>query len=169
MMYESGWSHDRTEWDECIAAMQHTASLMREPHVSVIERFEEVRSHAGWPTDGKRGEIPARDPAARRWSLCYSLAIGDFYYIFSDNTSHRHDWYPEYDVKIGQPVGEGEQVSLHVWQRRYEKALVVVNLPGADGEHVMELERPARDSFSGESGVRFTVPPGDGRILVMED
>ena len=58
---------------------------------------------AGPPMPG--GAKPQPDPAARRWSL-YSLIIGEFYYLFSDNTSHRHDWYPEYDVKIGLPLDE---------------------------------------------------------------
>ncbi len=169
MMYESGWSHGRTTWDECIDAMQHTASLMREPYVSVIERFEETRSHAGWPTDERRRRTPPRDPAARRWSLCFSLIAGDYYYLFSDNTSHRHDWYPEYDAKIGLPAAPGQRISAHIWQRRYERALVVVNLPGGEQGHLVELDRPARDSFTGERGMRFLVPPGDGRILVMAD
>jgi hypothetical protein len=165
-MYESGWSHNRTKWDDCIKAMQHSASLMREPRINLIERFEEVRDHAGWPGDRKRGQLPPRDPAARRWSLCYALAIGDYYYLFSDSTSHRHDWYPEYDVKIGLPAGAGKRVNSHVWERRYEKALVVVNLPGAGGEYIAKVDRPARDSFTGESGTEFVVPPGDGRILM---
>jgi hypothetical protein len=146
--------------------MQYTASLMREPHVSVIERFEEVRSRAGWPTDRRRGREPPRDPAARRWSFCYSLVVGDYYYLFSDNTSHRHDWYPEYDVKIGLAVGAGERINSHVWRRDYESALVVVNLPGAEEAHLVELDAPARDSLSDARGVRFVVPPGDGVILV---
>ncbi|MBN1458644.1 MAG: hypothetical protein JXA57_03850 [Armatimonadetes bacterium] len=168
-MYESGWSHERTDWDDCIHAMQHTASLFRTPVVSIMERFEEVRSRAGWPTDSRRGQRPEADPAARRWSLCYSLVVGDYYYIFSDNTSHRHDWYSEYDVRIGLPKKLGERLTSHVWQREYERALVVVNLPGADQEHVVQLESAARDSLTGKSGKRFVVPPGDGRILVLED
>ena len=98
--------------------------------------------------------------------MCYALVIGDFYYLFSDNTSHRHDWYPEYDIKIGLPTGPGERLSSHVWHRRYEKALVVVNLPGAVEPYQVKLEQPAKDSFTGESGTRFTIPAGDGRILL---
>lgn len=175
-MYESGWSHQwsregwhtRTEWDDCIRAMQHSVTLFRQPHVSVIERFETLRDRAGWPNDPRRGEPMPRDPAARRWSLCYTLTIGDYYYLFSDSTSHQHDWYPEYDVKIGMPAGEGERVNSHVWRREYDRALVVVNLPGAQGPYEVEVERPARDSFTGETGRRFVIPPGDGRILVWE-
>ncbi|MFB3882405.1 MAG: putative glycoside hydrolase [Armatimonadota bacterium] len=167
-MYESGWSHNRTEWDDCIKAMQHSASLMREPHINLIERFEEIRDHAGWPTDGRHGQRPASDPAARRWSLCFALAIGDYYYLFSDNTSHRHDWYPEYDVKIGLPTGPGRRVNTHVWERDYERARVVVNLPGSASEYVVKLDRPGRDSLTGETGREFAVPPGDGRVLLVE-
>jgi hypothetical protein len=166
MMYESGWSHKRTQWDDCIRQMQHTQSLLRQPRISLIERFEETRERAGWPGDSKRGQKPPADDAARWWSLCYTLCIGDFYYLFSDNTSHRHDWYPEYDVKIGLPTEPGKQVNSHVWQRRYEKALVVVNLPGAAAPYEVKLNKPAKDSLTSEFGTSFTVPPGEGRILV---
>ena len=168
IMYESGWSHNRTEWDEIIQKMQNTEALLREPKISLIERFEEIRSHAGWPGDSKRRQKPEPDPAARRWSLCYALTIGDYYYLFSDNTSHRHDWYPEYDVKIGLPLDEGERISSHVWQRRYEKALVLVNLPGAGEAYTIKLQETAKDSLTGEVGNNFVIPDGDGRILVTE-
>ena len=62
MMYESGWSHNRTQWDDCIAKMQHTQTLLRQPTISLIERFEEIRSRAGWPGDAKRGQKPPADP-----------------------------------------------------------------------------------------------------------
>ena len=167
IMYESGFSHGRTEWDDTIAAMQHTASLLKPPTISCIERFEDIEEGDEGPLP-KRRRPAERDAAARRWSMCYSLIIGDYYYIFSDNTYHGHDWYPEYDVKIGLPAEAGKRISSHVWQRRYDKALVVVNLPGAKEPHEVKLECPARDSFTGESGVQFTVAPGDGRILVVE-
>jgi len=168
MMYESGWSHERTEWDDCIARMQHTESLLREPKISLIERFEEIRSRAGWPGDKKRGEKPPADPQTRRWSLCYALTVGDFFYLFSDNTSHKHDWYPEYDVKIGLPTAPGERVSAYVWRRPYARALAVVNLPGAAEPHRVTLDAPARDSLTGRSGTEFTIAPGDGMILLAE-
>lgn len=166
MMYESGWSHVRTQWDDCVRKMQHTQTLLRRPTISLIERFEETRDHAGWPGDAKRGQKPPADPAAMRWSLCYALTIGDFYYLFSDNTSHRHDWQSQYDVKIGLPSQTGERVNAYVWQRKYEKALVVVNLPSAAEPYTLELSRPARDSLTGETATRFDIPPGDGRILM---
>jgi len=169
IMYESGWSHRRTEWDECVRSMRRVEELLRPPHISVIERFEEIRDRAGWPGDPQRGKAPKRDPAARRWTMCYALIIGDYYYAFSDNTSHHHDWYPEYDVKIGSPVAPGERISSHVWQRRYEKALVVVNLPGAAGPHTIKLRRPARDTLTGQTGTGFLVPPGEGLILTTGD
>jgi len=166
IMYESGWSHGRTEWDEAIADIRHTETLLRHPKISVVERFEEQRSGAGWPADAERGQKPLPDPAARRWSLCFSLIVGDFYYLFADDTSHAHDWYPEYDAKIGRPLAPGEQVRSHVWRRRYEAATVVVNLPGAPEPHVVRLDASARDTLSGDVGTTFALPPGDGRILL---
>lgn len=168
-MYESGWSHGRTEgWTEVIRKMQHSELLLRSPRISLIERFEETRDHAGWPGDAKRGQKPAADHGARRWSLAYALIVGDFFYLFSDNTSHKHDWYPEYDVKIGQPLGPGEQVNAHAWTRKYDKAVVAVNLPGAAADLTLNLEHPAQDTLTGEEGRSFVIPPGDGRILLRQ-
>ncbi len=168
IMYESGWSHNRTEWDQCIQDMQHSQSLLREPTISIIERFEETRDRAGWPGDPHKGQKPDEDSAARRWSLSFSLTIGDYYYLFSDNTSHRHDWYPEYDLKIGLPVETGIRINSHVWTREYEKAFIVVNLPGAKENYTVEFEQEHRDSFTGERGIQFVIPPGDGRIFITE-
>ncbi|MDH5603828.1 MAG: hypothetical protein OEY51_07810, partial [Cyclobacteriaceae bacterium] len=39
IMYESGWSHGRTRWEECIQQMQYSQTLLREPKISLIERF----------------------------------------------------------------------------------------------------------------------------------
>jgi len=176
IMYESGWSHPaRAEWrpnetwDDRIRMMQHTESLLREPHISLIERFEEVRDHAGWPNDPNKGKEIKRDPATRHWTLAYALIIGEFYYLFSDSTSHRHDWYPEYDIKIGFPKGPGKRINAHVWERDYDKAKVVMNLPDATEPYQVTLPKPARDSFTSDEGTQFTVPPGDGRILVWQE
>lgn len=166
IMYESGWSHGRTNWDDCLRKMRNTQTLLRSPKLTIIERFEEIRDRAGWPNDPLRGKQRPRDPAARHWSLCYALVLGDCYYLFSDSTSHQHDWYPEYDVKIGPPSGEARQINDHVWQRQYDEALVVVNLPGADQPYELVLGQPARDTLTGETASRFSVPPGDGRILL---
>lgn len=166
MMYESGWSHKRKEWDDCIQKMQHTQTLLRDPKISIIERFEENRNRAGWPGDPRRGQKPEPDPKTRYWSLCYSLIIGDFYYLFSDNTSHKHDWYAEYDRKIGLPLGPGERINSHVWKRNYENALVVMNLPGASSSYTVHCSEYSQDSFTGQIGKSFTIPPAEGRILL---
>lgn len=166
MMYESGWSHNRTEWDETIQKMRHTHSLLREPKISIIERFEEIRSHAGWPGDKNREQKPEPDPKSRYWSLCYSLIIGDYYYLFSDNTSHKHDWYSEYDQKIGQPLGEGERINSHVWKRQYENAVVYVNLPGSQQSYTVSLDHAAIDTLTKQKGKEFVIPEGEGRILI---
>jgi hypothetical protein len=168
IMYESGWSHNRHTWDETIRKMQHTETLLRTPRISLVERFEETRDHAGWPGDARRGQKPEPDPEARRWSLCFALIMGNYYYLFADNTSHRHDWYPEYDVKIGLPQEPGRRINAHVWQRHYEKALVVVNLPGSPEAFSVHVPSVARDSLTSERGNAFSVAPGSGRILVAE-
>ena len=167
-MYESGWSHGRREWDEVIRKMQHSELLLRAPRISLIERFEDTGDQAGWPGDAKRGKKPAADPGARRWSLAYALIVGDFFYLFSDSTSHQHDWYPEYDVKIGQPLGPGKRLNADAWSRDYEKGVVAVNLPGAKTDLTVNLDHFAKDTLTGEEGRSFVIPPGDGRILFRQ-
>ena len=64
------------------------------------------------------------------------------------------------------PLGPGERVNSHVWRRHYEKGLVVVNLPGAAEPYQADVGMRSLDSFTGERGTRFSLPPGDGRILI---
>ena len=156
-----------TDWDQVVGQMQEMVKAQPEPHVDYLERFERTGDDDGWPGDPERGLPPAtRDPAARRWSLALALTVGDYYYLFSDSTHHAHDWYSEYDLKIGLPLGPGERVNSHVWRRHYEKGLVVVNLPGAAEPYQADVGMRSLDSFTGERGTRFSLPPGDGRILI---
>jgi hypothetical protein len=69
-------------------------------------------------------------------------------------------------VKIGLPLREGKRLNSHVWTRNYEKAMVVVNLPGAREDYTVKLTEPRRDSLTGERGTEFRIPPGDGRIFL---
>ena len=58
----------------------------------------------------------------------------------------RYKSHSEYDVKIGVLTESGERINSHVWQRQYDKALVVVNLPGAEAPYEIKLDKPAKDS-----------------------
>jgi hypothetical protein len=62
----------------------------------------------------------------------------------------------------------GQRISSHVWQRQCEKALVVVNLPGAAAPYEVKLDKTGKDSLTDESDTRFMIPPGDGRILLAQ-
>lgn len=68
----------------------------------------------------------------------------------------------------GQWATAGRRLNAHVWERDYDKARVVMNLPDATEPYQVTLDKPARDSFTGETGTKFTVPPGEGRVLVWE-
>lgn len=170
LMYEGFGHGPDTDWDDLISQLQEIEEVQPEPRINYIERFERTGGDDGWPGDPERGLPPVeRDAAARRWSMALSLTVGDYYYLFADSTHHAHDWYSAYDRKIGLPLAAGERVNSHVWRREYEKALVVVNLPGAAEPHEVEVEKLALDAFAGERGTRFTIPPGDGRILIPID
>ena len=166
-LYESGWSHKKEKLKNNLNKMIKTESLLRKPTISVIERFEDISHHAGWPNNPKRNKKIKRDTKARRWSLCYSLVVGDFYYLFSDNTGgHNHDWYSEYNLKIGLPKGKFKKISSSIFKREYEKAEVFVNLPCSNKIYKIKLKEKRKDSLTGKISNKFNLMPGDGCILL---
>jgi hypothetical protein len=105
------------------------------------------------------------DKKKMRLGLTLSL-LGDNTYFTYDTGPRDHGqawWYPEYDVDLGEPLGEYYELDGAYW-REYERGFVVAAPDGAsvgfDEEYV--------DVTSGEASMSFTVEEGDGRIFVLE-
>ncbi len=47
-------------------------------------------------------------------------------------------------------------------------AIRVEVVPGAQSVYEVAFDQPAKDTLSDQSGTRFIIPPGDGRILLEE-
>ena len=83
-----------------------------------------------------------------RQTMRYGLAttlLGNGYFAMSTGPSGWHDkiwWFDEYDLDLGLPVSEAQRLSNGVWQRSYEKGLVLVN--PTESEQGVKLNRTLR-------------------------
>ena len=46
----------------------------------------------------------------------------------------------------------GKRINAHAWQRQYENALVIMNLPGAKESYTIKFQEAAKDSLTGNIG-----------------
>jgi len=100
-----------------------------------------------------------------RFGLTTTL-MGDGYFAYDLHTRWRgqHWWYAEYDAPLGYPRAAAREYPDGTWRRPFDGGLVVVNPTTVPVE--LQTEAPARDASSGQTGLTFTVPPQDGRILL---
>lgn len=108
-----------------------------------------------------------------------SALVGGAYYSYDDgDQSHSQTWwYDEYDVNLGNPIGEartisgGIQIKEDVWRRDYENGLALVNSTGneqtinlgEDYEKIIGKQDPAINN--GSIVDRITLSARDGVVL----
>jgi hypothetical protein len=105
------------------------------------------------------------DMKKMRLGLTLSL-LGDntyFTYDFGPRDHGRAWWYPEYDVDLGEPLGEYYEIDGAYW-REFERGFVVAAPEGAS----VSFDEEYTDVTSGESSESFTIEEGDGRIFILE-
>jgi hypothetical protein len=94
--------------------------------------------------------------------------------LLNDNTYFTYDfgprdhgqawWYDEYDVELGEPIGEYYEVEGAYW-REFENGIVISAPNGAD----VIFDEAVTDITSGTSSTSFTIEPGDGRIFIASE
>lgn len=96
-----------------------------------------------------------------RLGLTLSLLFGNTYfaYDFGPRDHGQAWWYSEYDVELGEPLGEYYEVDGAYW-REYENGYVVSAPDGASVSFSEELT----DATSGVTSKSFIIEAGDGRI-----
>jgi len=105
------------------------------------------------------------DMKKMRLGLTLSL-LGDntyFTYDFGPRDHGQAWWYPEYDVDLGEPLGEYYELDGAYW-REYERGFVVAAPEGAS----VSFDEEYTDVTSGESSESFIIEEGDGRIFILE-
>ncbi len=103
------------------------------------------------------------DTKKMRLGLALSL-LGDnayFTYDFGPRDHGQAWWYPEYDVDLGEPLGEYYERDGAYW-REFENGFVVAAPDGAS----VSFDEEYVDATSGEASMSFTVEEGDGRIFL---
>jgi len=98
-----------------------------------------------------------------RLGLTLSL-LGDntyFTYDFGPRDHGQAWWYPEYDVDLGEPLGDYYMKDGAYW-RDFEKGFVVAAPDGVE----VSFEEDVIDVTSGETATSFTIESGDGRIYL---
>ena len=98
-----------------------------------------------------------------RLGLTLSL-LGDntyFTYDFGPRDHGQAWWYPEYDVDLGEPLGDYYLKDGAYW-RDFEKGFVIAAPYGA----TVSFDEEVTDVTSDETGTSFTIFPGDGRIYL---
>jgi len=105
------------------------------------------------------------DMKKMRLGLTLSL-LGDntyFTYDFGPRDHGQAWWYPEYDVDLGEPLGEYYELEGAYW-REFERGIVVAAPEGAS----VSFDEEYTDVTSGESSESFIIEEGDGRIFILE-
>jgi hypothetical protein len=102
---------------------------------------------------------------AKRMRLGLTLSLlGDNTYYTYDFGPRDHGqawWYPEYDVDLGEPLGEYYERDGAYW-REFERGFVVAAPDGAS----VSFDEEYTDVTSGEASESFTIEEGDGRIFL---
>ena len=104
----------------------------------------------------------AVDMNKMRLGLTLSLLFDNTYfaYDFGPRDHGQAWWYSEYDVELGEPLGEYYEVDGAYW-REYENGYVVSAPDGASVSFSEELT----DATSGVKSTSFIIEAGDGRIF----
>jgi len=103
------------------------------------------------------------DYAKMRLGLTLSLLNDNTYftYDFGPRDHGQAWWYPEYNVELGEPLGDYYE-SDGAYVREFENGYVVSAPNGA----TLSFDELLTDVTSGEQGTSFTVEAGDGRIYI---
>jgi regulation of enolase protein 1 (concanavalin A-like superfamily) len=144
-----------TTWDKLRAGLKWFEGHLREPRINCLEVW------------GARNDL-RRMRATTTLGLVYS----DGYLLYADpnplpTPDHLHDWYPFWDVKLGEPLGRGAEQSDGSARREFEAGTVVYN-------HYQN--RPVKIGFSedrkrlsdGAVGREFTVQDADGDVFLKD-
>ncbi len=98
-----------------------------------------------------------------RLGLTLSLLFDNTYfaYDFGPRDHGQAWWYDEYDVELGEPLGDYYVLEGAYW-REYENGFVVAAPDGAS----VTFDEAITDATTGEIGTNFVIEAGDGRIYI---
>jgi hypothetical protein len=106
------------------------------------------------------------DYSKMRLGLVLSMLFDESYfaYDFGPRDHGQAWWFEEYDVALGEPVGDYYVVDGVFW-REFENGFVVAAPEGAD----VSFDSQLRDVSNGDVSNTFYIDAGDGRIYLKSD
>jgi hypothetical protein len=102
------------------------------------------------------------------------MRLGLVLSLLNDNTYFTYDfgprdhgqawWFPEYDVNLGEPLGN-YYLKERAYYRDFERGIVVAS---PDSATMVTFDTEHFDISSGEKAASFSIQKGDGRIFLLE-
>ncbi len=144
---------NKRKWTNIENALQFFEEHLLEPRINCLEVW-------GNRTDMRR----------MRATTCLGLTMSDGYVLYADpnplpTPDHYHDWYPMWDIELGQPKAKGAEQADGSWIREYDGGVVVYN-PYENEPVEVTFPSEMKSTSTGEVATKFTIANRDGDIFV---
>jgi len=126
--------------------------------VILIERINQLNQYTLPIAQG------TSEQAAMTLFASYLLAKGGdhAYFSYGPYNFTQWKWFPFYDVDLGQPVEDGYTYDENVYQRRYERGIVLVNISDAPQTFTLPVQYQIE---TGEKVTNIRLPEHSGMLL----
>ena len=141
-------------WKSTRLALLEFERTFREPRINCLEVW------------GKRD-----DHRRMRAVTTLSLTHGNGYVLFADpnplkTPDHLHNWYPFWDVELGKPTGDLNELEDGSYSKTYKGGIVFYN-PWGNGNVRISLDSAMRRVSDDSTGTTFELQDADGEIFIQ--
>jgi len=141
VLLEKSWA--LYDWDWWKSTNDEWLKKAPQPHAQLVEGWAGYR-HSGGPEKSKNDFITMR-------FLLTSTMLGDGYFTFCDIEANEHaynKYFDEFDLDIGFPTTDAQELSNGVWIRFFDKGVSLVNPTGSD-QYVSDGDLSSRSGYAG--------------------
>ena len=136
-------------------------------HETIMTDLSQARDQGKWIIMEAYGDQDTEQ--VRLYALCSFLMVQNdhtfFYFTRKDQAGGLH-WRPEWDTKIGKPLGPHNVLGNGVYERNFDKGKVLVN-PSNTTLVVSGLD--SYNNWKGQAVSSVTLPPYSGALLVSRN
>lgn len=143
------------DWERIADTLRWAEEHLKPPHINCLETwFHESRN----------------DLHLMRATTTLSLVASNGYCLFSDpnplpTPDHLHNWYDFWGKSLGKPVSDSSTKSDGSVIREFENGIAVYN-PMGNVDITVRFDEAWTSVSSNQSSSMFSIPPGDGDILL---
>lgn len=144
---------NKRNWDTTRDALVWFEENLQEPRINCLEVW------------GDR-----KDASRMRATTTLGLTHSNGYVLYGDpnplkTPDHLHDWYPFWDVELGEPLSDVSQRSDGAYQREFEGGTVIYNHLG-NGLVTIKFDKNKKRASNGSIGQQFEINHRDGDIFL---